>query len=89
MIDFTFDIQRFADLEKTVTLPYTDPETGTTVNRTYKMTLSSDADVTITNIDGVKLGKPTIQEVSKNSKMYRYVASVPRASQYIIKVSSK
>ena len=62
---------------------------GAYVRDAKSKTYLNDADVTITNIDGMKLGKPIIQEVSKNSKMYRYVASVPRASQYIIKVSRK
>lgn len=62
---------------------------GAYVRDAKSKTYLNDADVTITNIDGMKLGKTTIQEVSKNSKMYRYVASVPRTSQYIIKVSKK
>ena len=86
---YTDSIVGESSLENTNTSQEEKVLIGAYVRDAKSKTYLNDADVTITNIDGVKFGKPTIQEVSKNSKMFRYVASVPRASQYIIKVSKK
>ena len=86
---YTDSIVGESALENTYTSQEENVFIGAYVRDAKSKTYLNDADVTITNIDGMKLGKPIIQEVSKNSKMYRYVASVPRASQYIIKVSKK
>jgi hypothetical protein len=86
---YTDSIVGESALENTYTSQEEKVLIGAYVRDAKSKTYLNDADVTITNIDGMKLGKPIIQEVSKNSKMYRYVASVPRASQYIIKVSRK
>ena len=46
-----------------------------------------DAEVTIMDVDSVVLAKPIVQEVVRDSQIYRYVWSVSRKDKYIIRAT--